>query len=388
MAIYKDKTGTKDGRKWYFRTYYTNKFGQRKQHESKRFLTKKEAQESEIQFITNTKTKDQENVNIMFEEMYNEWLKFKQRAIKSTTYYGLHKRLDKHILSFFKSYKLHYIKINVINEWYEYLNKTGMGLEYQNKIISSLKEILRFAADNYNFDTKVISKIQKYKIDTPKEIKKEEELNYWTKEEFDKFISNVDDQLYFVIFNFLYYTGLRLGEMIALRWKHLDLKGKTIIVVNNFTNKVENQEWAIITPKTENSNRNVLLDDEIVKLLKIHYEHEKKIYGFNEDEMFLFGNIKHIAPTTFSRKLKKYINITNDNIKNNNQKIKTITPHGFRHSHVSLLINLGCDSRIVADRIGDTVSVVEKVYYHLFPNKKTQAVDLINKLKYKKIRGK
>ena len=42
--------------------------------------------------------------------------------------------------------------------------------------------------------------------------------------------------------------------------------------------------------------------------------------------------------------------------------VKRITPHGFKSSHVSLLIHLGCDSRDVAERVGDTVQMIEKTY--------------------------
>lgn len=60
--------------------------------------------------------------------------------------------------------------------------------------------------------------------------------------------------------------------------------------------------------------------------------------------MFIFGNAKYLSSTTFSRSLKKYINIA---------KLKSITPYGFRSSHASLFINLGCNSKDVAARIGD-----------------------------------
>ena len=61
--------------------------------------------------------------------------------------------------------------------------------------------------------------------------------------------------------------------------------------------------------------------------------------------------------------------------------VKRITPHGFRHSHVSLLINLGCDSREVANRVGDTIQVIENTYYHMFPQKKNHTVSVLNNIK-------
>ncbi len=88
--------------------------------------------------------------------------------------------------------------------------------------------------------------------------------------------------------------------------------------------------------------------------------------------MFIFGNIHYIPSTTFRRNLNYYIDIA---------KVKKITPHGFRHSHASLLINLGCDSRDVAERLGDTVQMIEKTYYHMFPEKKKTTVKLLNSLK-------
>ena len=52
-----------------------------------------------------------------------------------------------------------------------------------------------------------------------------------------------------------------------------------------------------------------------------------------------------------------------------------------RHSHASLLINLGCDSREVTARLGDTVEVIERTYYHMFPDKKKHTIDVLNNFK-------
>ena len=60
--------------------------------------------------------------------------------------------------------------------------------------------------------------------------------------------------------------------------------------------------------------------------------------------------------------------------------VKRITPHGFRHSHVSLLINLGCDSREVANRVGDTIQVIESTYYHMFQQKRNHTISVLNNI--------
>lgn len=373
MAVFKEKNKskfTKDGRKWYYMVYYTDIYGIKKRKKSKLFMTKTEAEDAESEFRIKTKSTDEVDYNIKFEVIYNEWLAYKKTQVKSTTYYGIKKNTKKHILDFFKDFKLHSIKANTILIWKEELEKNIKTINYQNAMIGYLIEILEYTVNNYEFDRKILSKLHKNKNESVKNVKENIDLNYWTFEEFKQFIKVVDDELYKTMFIFLYYTGVRLSEMIALTWNDINFKNKTLRINKTYADKVEGENYIITSPKTNNSNRIIDLDDYLITILKKHYEHEKKVYNFNK-EIFVFGNYKHIAPTTFRRYLYYYINIAN---------VKTITPHGFRHSHVSLLINLGCDSRDVADRVGDTIEVIESTYYHMFPSKKARTVSFLNNL--------
>ena len=141
-------------------------------------------------------------------------------------------------------------------------------------------------------------------------------------------------------------------------------------ITKSYTNKAGNKNIRIVSPKTRNSIREIDLDDNLISLLKKHHKSEAKIINFNPN-MQIFGNISYITPTTFARKLNFYIT---------KSSVKKITSHGFRHSHASLLIHLGCDSRDVAARLGDTVRVVESTYYHMFPSKKSNTVKALNNL--------
>ena len=379
MPVYREKNKnkwTKDGRSYYFRCYYTDMYGNRKQKESKLYKLSSEAKEAEREFLNSVEKKDITDTNISFEAVFYEWLSIKERAVKCTTYYRLKQNLTKHILNFFSKYKLHSIKMDTINSWYSYLENANIGEKYQNSLIGYLKEVLTYAKDNYDFDIKIVSRIQKKRIS--KDVTKVNDAlwNFWTDKEFDIFIKCVDDPFYYIIFNFLYYTGLRMGELIALTWNNVNLERKEIYIKDNFTNKVEGQVFAIVDPKSDNSIRIVDLDDDTVAMLSKHYEHEKKLYNFS-NEWFVFGNVKYVAPTTFANHLDKYI----EQAKKEHTNFKRITPHGFRHSHASLLINLGCDSREVAARLGDTVEVIESTYYHMFPDKKKHTIDVLNNFK-------
>lgn len=367
-----EKRLPKDGRSFYFDVYYNDSFGNRKEKKSKYFKTKKEALEAERDFLNKINTSDFDDKTISFEDVYKEWLKIKEKRLKSTSYYSLEKRCNLYILSYFNKFKLHSIRMNNINDFIDGLKNKNIGMEYVNKIIGHLRELFNYAKDNYNFDYRIANNIIPYKLDVTQKIR-ESEWNYWTYEEFSSFIENVDNEYYYLIFNFMYYTGMRMGEVIALKWNDIDFKRKEVRINKSFTNKVSGKKWDIIDPKTTNSVRIIDLDDETLKLLKTHYNNEKKIYNFNDD-MFVFGNQKHLSPTTLTRWLNKYIELS---------EVKKITLHGFRHSHVSFLIHLGLDSRDVAERIGDTVQVVEKTYYHMFPNKKKNTVNMLNNFKNK-----
>ena len=376
MPIYKEKNKkkiTNDGRAFYFREYYLDQYGNKKQYRSQYYIDKDKAEEERAKWLLKMRTQDDTDYSISFLDVYREWLLYKQTQVKSTTFYSVVKRCEHHILPYFKHYKLHSIKLNIINLWKESIFKLNITIGHKNTLIRTLKEILIYARDNYNYDIKIVSKLQLYKNEVVIN-QTDAEVNFWTLEEFNKFISVVDNPLYYAIFNFLYFTGVRSGEMIALTWEDVNFTKKQIRINKTYTNKVLDAPYKITTPKTRNSIRYVDLDHNLLEILKKHYQQESKIYGFN-NKMAVFGNIKYISPTTLKRYLYHYIEIA---------KVKKITPHGFRHSHVSLLINLGCDSRDVAERVGDTIQMIEKTYYHMFPTKKKETINLLNNLKQPK----
>lgn len=382
MAVFQEKdknNWTKDGRSWFYRCYYLDIYGNKKQMKSKKYKTKKETQEAERQFLERINTVGEETTSISFTKIYDEWIREKEIEVKSTTYYSIVNRSKYHILPFFDKFDINHIKVKNILNWREKIANTGISLGHQNTLIRTLREILMYAVENYDFNPKIVTKLKQYKIENVID-KTDAEYNYWTYDEFEAFIQNVDNDFYNLLFSFLYFTGLRSGEAIALTWNDIDFKRKTLRVNKSFSNKVVGGGYKIISPKTENSKRIIDLDDDLIDRLKQHKNEQEKIINFTND-FFVFGNVKYTPPTSLKNYLYKYIDKTNESLKNEHKKIKKITPHGFRHSHVSLLINLGCDSRDVAERIGDTIQTVEKVYYHMFPIKKKNTVTVLNNLK-------
>lgn len=378
MPIYKkkDKNGKiikneKGIELWYFRDYYTDIYGNKKQYKSGLIAGKKEVQDAERKWLEDLYKPVQQIASISFKDAFCEWQNYRKTELKETSYYGYKKRVDKYIYNHFENYKLHSIKINAINEWYNYVKKLNMTIKYKNVLIKDVISFFTYCSNNFDYDYKIIAKIQKFRDDTPKQQRRESEWNFWTYDDWCKFIDVVDDYNYKIYFTTLYFTGMRFGEFDALNWNDYDPINKTISITKSLSNKVDGKVFTITTPKTKNSVRIIDLDDSLNSML-IEYKKykEKHSYNFSSND-FMFGDIKYLPKTTFAEHLKKYIDISG---------VKYITPHGFRHSHVSLLIHLGCDSRDVAERVGDTVDVIENTYYHIFPQKKKMTVNKLNNL--------
>lgn len=375
MAVYqrKDKNGKviKDtkGNSWYYRCYFTDRYGNRKQTKSRLYPTKGIASDEEHEFLRSIKTTDTIDLNINFKYVCDEWLNFKRNKIKITTYYGVEKTTKKYIYKYFYNFKLHDIKIHNLQEWKNTLIKSNLSISRTNLIISYLKEILTYSNVYYDFDTKIANYLVKIRDDSP--IKNDSlKDNYWTYEEYNRFITNVDDNYYSLIFKFLYYTGVRLGELRALNWNDIDFIKKTLSITKSMSKDSFQKGSIIVNPKTKNSIRTLDLSNNLINELLAYKEEQQKIYGFNNN-WYVFGGFQYLGITTLRNKLNQYIKIAN---------VKKITIHGFRHSHVSLLIDIGCDFKDVAERIGDTIKMVQETYYHMFPERKKIIIERLNNL--------
>ncbi len=375
MPVYqkKDKNGKaiKDtkGNSWYYRCYYTDMYGKRKQTKSRLYPTKSIASDEEHDFLRKIKTTDKTDLNIYFKHVCDEWLDFKKNKIKITTYYGVEKATKKYIYKYFCNFKLHDIKIQSLQEWKNILIRSNLSVSRTNSIITFLKEILIYSNIYYNFDIKVANYLVKIRDDSPIKNDTSKE-NYWTYNEYNQFIASVDDSYYSLIFKFLYYTGVRLGELRALNWNDINFTKKTLSITKSMSKESFQKGSVIVSPKTKNSIRTLDLSDNLINELLEHKKEQQKTYGFN-DNWYVFGGFQYLAITTLRNKLDKYIKIAN---------VKRITIHGFRHSHVSLLVDIGCDFKDVAERIGDTVKMVQETYYHMFPEKKKIIIERLNNL--------
>jgi integrase len=350
---------TKDGRKWIYELRYKGK-----RYKSKKFMTKKEALAAERVFYEEQeKTGNQSLMTLgdLFEDHYN----YQKDKVKITTLHNYSNKV-KHF-DLIKDIKLDKLTIQDIEKWKQEINNKNLATRTKNDLMKYLKSTLNYGTKWYDFNfSSVYNKIVNFT--NPNEIP--EEMQFYTFEEFQKFISVEEDLKFKTLFETLYYCGLRRGELRGLIWSNINFEKKELSVVQNVVNvSGDSGYWQITTPKTRTSKRQVPIPDVLLEDLTSLKQECKSYYGFN-DNWFVFGDISPIHPDVLRRR------------KNNNAKkaeVKQIRLHDFRHSCASLLINNGASVTLVAKYLGHSkIDETLNTYSHVFKNKLDDIVNIIN----------
>ena len=194
-------------------------------------------------------------------------------------------------------------------------------------------------------------------------MKTEKEMTIWTLDQFKTFIeAEKDNIMYYTAFNVLFYTGLRIGELLALTWGDIDFDNQTISI--NKSLQVLNGVTYITSPKTRKSIRTITIFPNLVRILQ---DYKNACYEpLNDSRLF------PIAKSKVLRELRK---------KAKAQELPQIRLHDLRHSHASLLIELGFSPLAIADRLGhESVQTTLNVYSHLYPNKQDELAQKLQEI--------
>jgi len=209
------------------------------------------------------------------------------------------------------------------------------------------------------------------------------EIAYYTADEFLKYIDAVKQYAEkraaecrclsewdcYVFFNIAFYTGMRKGEILALKWSDLD--DNLINVRRSIQQKVKGFADIETPPKSKSSIRTLQIPLPLMKVLEEHRERQKVIGKFTE-EYRVCGGEQCIRGASLGDKNRFYANISGQ---------KRIRVHDFRHAHVSVLANEGINIQEIARRLGHAkVEITWNTYSHLYPREQEKAVDVLNRI--------
>ena len=378
MAVYneKDKSKwTRDGRHWYFRVPYKDINGKSKYYKSKKYLDRETAIAEELKF----KTKIHNPATVKFSVVGDEYIENLYKTRKESTAYTYEMDYKAKIKPYFERFYINSINVLAVKNWREEMEKKGLSVRYLNKLYGILVGIFDYAIKNYDLELNVVRQIGPFEKREEKVVDDDKKLKYITYEEFQKFISVVDDELFKAFFYTIYLTGMRKGELQALTWRDIDFKNNEIVVNKTLSIKTKGEGFKITTTKNY-INRKVKMSKTLRDILKDYKEYVRQFKDF-KDDWFVFGNTRFLPQTTIDRYKHKYFELSGQ---------PEITIHEFRHSHVSLLVNeyIKKNSTIdmakffimLSNRMGHSVETMQRIYMHLFPTVQDEVVDILNSL--------
>ena len=252
------------------------------------------------------------------------------------------------ILPYFGNKRVNDITAADIRQWQNELIKIGYSPTYLKTINNQLSAIFNYAVRYYDLKSNPCAK------DGSMGKSKAEEMDFWTGEEFRRFIDSVmNKRLSYMAFMTLYWTGMRLGELLALNPKDVDLEKRTISITKSYQRL--GKKDVITPPKTPKSKRVITIPEFLAADIKDYMD---SLYDLQENDR-LFPITKYYLEHEIQRGIKE-------------SGVKRIRVHDLRHSHASMLIELGFSPLEIANRLGhEKVETTLNTYAHLYPNKQT-----------------
>ena len=329
---------------------YQDWTGERKQKCKRGFATKREAQEWERSFQMQTSG----DLDMTFEAFTELYTKDMKPRLKENTWLTKENIIQKKILPYFGKRKISEITTKDViawqNEMLNYRDKNGKAYSptYLKTLHGQLSAILNHAVRFYGLKSNAAATAGCMGSE------KHKEMLFWTKEEYLKFAEVMMDkpQSYYA-FEVLYWCGIREGELLALTPADFDLD-KGLLSITKSYQRLKGRD-VITDPKTPKSVRVIqmpqFLTDEIRDYLKSLYKVQPDQRIFEVTKSYLHHEMDRGAKEA---------------------GVKRIRIHDLRHSHISLLIEMGFSALAIADRVGhESVDITYK-YAHLFPSKQQE----------------
>ncbi|MDE3839358.1 site-specific integrase [Bacillus methanolicus] len=344
--------------------------GKRKQKTRSGFKTKKEAQAALAELITNVdKGTYKEPHKRLFKDFSLEYVQntYKNK-VKASTYERTYSLLVNQIIPWFQNVELEKIDQDLIHQFYTEKINEGLSSAYVRRMHEVIKMLLRRAKTR-----KLITEDIASLIEAPRLEKKE--MQTWSIEEVNEFLKYTKHSRYHPVFFLAAYTGMRKGEILALHWDDIDFEKKTITIKKTLY-RIKDQ-YLLTEPKTLNAIRTIYIDDDIVRVLKkqrVKQNLEKLKYGgVYQDQNLVFAQEdgSFVQPSAVNALFLRFIR---------QMGIKRIRFHDLRHTHATILLQMGVNPKIVAERLGhSSVQITLDTYSHVLPSMKKDLAEQFSK---------
>lgn len=354
MTATKDESGT-----WSVNFRYTDWQGAPRRKHKRGFRTKREALDWEREFLS----KNAGDLNMTFASFFEVYKEDRSPRLKHNTWITKEYIVRDKILPYFGDKPMNEIAPRDIIKWQNTLigaegkNGEPYSETYLKTIQNQLTAIFSHATRFYGLKTNPA--VQAGSMGK----KKASEMKFWTRNQYDLFaLEAMADPAVYYAFEVLYWCGLRVGELLALTYEDIDLDRMTLTISKSYQ-RLKGRD-VVTDPKTPKSNRVIALPESLcVELM----EYMTLNYGWEASDRVFEG----LSKGHLGRRLKLYAEAAG---------LEPIRVHDLRHSHVSLLIELGYSAVAIGDRLGHESVEITYMYAHLFPNKQEEMASKLSVL--------
>ena len=352
VKSYKDRNGRT---KYYASFYYSDHTGKRTRKKKEGFPTAAAAKQFERDFL------DQHSgsSDILFKNLVENYLADCAQRMKPTTLITKKKIIRIHVSPYFDTLPISDITPLHVRNWQNDIIKHDLKPGTLRMIHAQLAAVLNFAVKYYG-----LKQNPSTLAGSMGSLKRQKEIHFYTLDQFRQFLPYVAEK-YQLVFRILFFTGLRIGELLALTIGDFDPESGTLDINKTFANTLK----ISLSPKTPKSNRIVTLppfltreiSDYIAARFYDPQPGERLFYWLSSNEV-----LRHIKNTAAEKAGLPIIRI-----------------HDFRHSHASLLINMGLPPLVISERLGhESVKITLDIYSHLYPDQAATVAEKLEELKF------
>ncbi len=294
----------------------------------------------------------------------DEWRCEKVRYVKESTMSAYNLIIDKHILKDFGEIKVDEIKNSNIQTFINKKIDSGLSEKTCRDILVVLKMLINYSVKKEYRSTMFIEIIFPTK-------RKNNQIEVYSKEEENKIINHIISNFTFKNLGILIclYSGIRIGEICALKWKDIDIE-KNIISISKTLQRIytRNNKTKIMidSAKTINSNREIPLAEVLYKIIKPIYE------IVNKDYYVITNSAKYTEPKTYRNYYCELLHLLG---------VRKLKFHCLRHTFATRCIEANVDYKTLSVILGHSnISTTLNLYVHPDYEQKKKCIDKMSRL--------
>lgn len=318
---------------------------------------------------------------ITLKQCVEKWLKFYESTgkVKVSTV-RVRKHETNNLLDYFKDVKLKDITPAMYQDFLLDLNN-NFSENTLKGIHGTARMVFKKAIDwKYIKSDPTESAIVPSKQKTVEDLENEVEIpKYYERDELIKFLETAKEDANFQtypMFLLLAYTGMRVGELCALKWKDIDFETNEVRIYKTYYNPTNHgTKYTLLPPKTKGSIRTILVDEIVIKELKKLKAKQSELMlkipsWHSKDDPFVFTKILKNPgyPETIKQidlKMRQLVKRAG---------LEELTPHGLRHTHTTLLAQAGVSLEEIMERLGHKDDkTTRNIYLHITKDMKKEA---------------